>query len=899
MRPKLYLIDGTAIIFRSYYAFIRNPLINSKGMNTSAIFGTISFFLRLLEKYNPEHIAISFDRKEKTFRHKITDTYKANRPPVPDELNMQVEPIKQYFKLIDLPEISKEGYEADDVLATFTEKNKEKYDIILVTGDKDFCQLVEDDRVVIYDPKKDIVINYEKVIEKYGITPEQFVDWLAICGDTADNIPGVKGIGPKGATKLLQQYKTLENIYENIDKITSKRIKNKLLESKENAFLSKKLATMIKDINLDFPENYSFDFDKKYLKNSFDFLLKYELNSLKKKTEEIIYANDSQQEENDSKITFETVLVNTKEKFENLLERIKKYDNIALDSETTSTNTMEAKLVGISLCFEEKKSYYIPILHIMEDNLDSEYVLKNLNKALKNKLIIAHNFKYDYEIFKNHGWDIENKVFDTMIADYLINPDSRHSLEHCAVRYFEYEMMPISELIGKGKNQSTFDLVPVEAAAFYSSEDAFITFKLYDVYKKLLEERNLNYLFEKIEIPLISVLAKMELNGVKIDKIILNEISHNNQMEMVKLRDKIFEIAGQQFNLNSTQQLAQILFEHLKIKPIKKTKTGYSTDITVLEKLAKDYEIAKYLMKYRQIAKLESTYVKALPLLINKKTGRIHSSFNQTVAVTGRLSSSNPNLQNIPIRTDMGKEIRKAFVAEQGYKLISADYSQIELRILALLSKDEKMIEAFKNNIDIHSNTASLIFSKNLSEITKDERRFAKVINFGLIYGMGAYRISNELNISRKEAAQFIENYFGQFPTIKSFIEKTIENGKKSGYVSTILGRRLYLPGLSSSNKRLVAESERVAINMPIQGSAADLIKKAMVEIHNIIKNNDDIKMIIQVHDELVFEVMETKVQEYSKMIKEKMENVLPAEYKGIIPLSVDIGIGDNWLEAH
>ncbi len=900
MKKKLYLIDGTAVIFRSYFAFIRNPLINSRGENTGAIYGTISFFLRLIEKYNPQFIAISFDRKEKTFRHEVSEKYKANRPPAPDELNNQVEPIKEYFRLIDLPEISKEGYEADDILATLTEKYKNDFDVILVTGDKDFCQLVEDNSVVIYDPKKEIILNYDEVLKKYGITPEQFVDWLAICGDTADNIPGVRGIGPKGATKLLQEFGTLENIYKNIDRIKSNSIRTKLIESREEAFLSKKLAQMIKDINLDYPSGFSLTFEKKNLKSSIDFLKRYELNSLLKKTETILGDDTKERfEEERGKIKFNPILINSDQKLKELAKKIEKMDIIALDTETTSTDSLSAKLVGISISFSKEYAYYIPISHTLEENMDLKTVLNTLKIAFQNKLIVAHNFKYDYQVLKRHGWNIKNKVFDTMIADYLINPDKRHSLEHCALRYFEYEMQPISDLIGKGKNQSTFDLVPVEAALFYASEDANITFRLYEIYKKNLVDMSLDNLFENIEIPLLFVLSKMEENGVLLDKEILREISNQNQKRLVLLRDKIYEIAGTQFNLNSTQQLAKVLFEDLKIKPVKKTKTGFSTDISVLEVLAKEYEIAKYLMQYRQITKLESTYVKALPQLINKKTGRIHSSFNQTVAVTGRLSSSNPNLQNIPVRSEMGREIRKAFIPAKGYKIVSADYSQIELRILAILSKDEKMIEAFKNNIDIHANTAALVFGKDLKDITKDERRFAKVINFGLIYGMGAYRISKELDISRKEASEFIENYFQQFPTIKNFINLTIKKAKETGFVSTMLGRKLYLPELKSSNKRQVAEAERVAINMPIQGSAADLIKIAMINIHNKIKDSDDVKMIIQVHDELVFEVKETILEKTIAMIRDEMQSVLPDEYKGIIPLSVDVGVGDNWLEAH
>ena len=901
MSEKLFLIDGTAIIYRSFYAFIKNPLRNSKGENTSAIYGTINSFLRLTERFNPKQIAISFDRREKTFRYQITETYKANRPAAPEELHAQVEPIKEFFELIKIPEISFPGYEADDVLATIAEKFKDKYEIVIVTGDKDFAQLV-DERVILYDPFKEKVTKTEDVIRKYGLKPEQFVDYLAICGDTADNIPGVKGIGPKGATKLLQEFGTLENIYANIDKITAKSLKEKLIQHKDDAFLSKKLAQIVRDVPLSKIEINQFH--QENLVYSVPFLKRYELNSLLKKinfkTEETLDFKDEFDFAEEKKIEFSRTLVDTTEKFEKMISELTDKTKIAIDTETTSVDPFQAKLVGISLCGDEKQAYYIPVSHQLAENLPLKYVLENLQKTLRNKLIIAHNLKFDYQMLQENGWQISGEVFDTMIAHYLLNPTKRHSLSACAFSEFGYEMTPISELIGKGKKQISFDLVSTSRAADYSATDANMTFRLHEIYRERLEKSSLLNLFETIEMPLVFALAQMEKNGVKIDTKILAEISKTNQKKLAKLTKKIYEIAGSQFNLNSTQQLAKVLFEDLKIPPVKKTKTGYSTDVSVLEILAKDYEIARLLMEYRQITKLESTYVTALPKLINPKTGRIHSSFNQTVASTGRLSSSNPNLQNIPVRREMGKEIRKAFVPEnENGVLLSADYSQIELRLLAILSKDEKMITAFRNREDIHAQTASLVFGKPISEVTSDDRRFAKVINFGLIYGMGSYRISQELGISRKEAKQFIENYFAQFPTVRNYLDSCIANAKKYGFVSTIFGRKLYLPELKSSNKMRVKEAERVAVNMPIQGSAADIIKIAMINIHRKIKDSHKIKMIIQVHDELVFEVENDALEFAKKLIISEMENALPEKYSEIVPLVVDVGIGKNWLEAH
>ncbi len=912
MRKKLYLIDGTAFIYRAFFAFIRNPLYNSKGQNTSAIFGTINSFIKLVEDFSPEHIAISFDRKEKTFRHDITDTYKANRPPAPDELHQQVEPIKEFFAAIGLQDISKAGYEADDVIATLAEKYKNKFDIVIVSGDKDFAQLVED-RVTLYDPKKSTALKAENIKAKYDVNPEQFIDYLAICGDSADNIPGVKGIGPKGASKLLNEFETLDGIYENLEKIQAKGILEKLTQHKEDAYLSKKLVTIIRDVPIKIPDE-ELTFDKNKLQNGIAILNSFELSSIAKKIKKIFSQSNTEPKvkevlsftqefdfnTNGTELKYQTILTDTKESFAKMLTMLEAADIVAFDTETTSKDPHLAELVGISICADVNRSHYIPLKHQMAQNLDPEEVLTQLEKLLKGKILVAHNSKYDLLILENAGWKIEENIFDTMIAHYLINPTSRHSLANCALEEFGHEMIPISELIGKGKKQITFDLVPTDQAAKYAAEDAYVTFKLYNSYLEKLRKNELYELFQTIELPLVYVLGSMEKNGVYVDKGILAEFSKRNQKKLGELTKEIYKLAGSQFNLNSPQQLSKVLFEDLGIKPEKKIKTGFSTNITVLESLAKEHEIARLLIEYRQISKLESTYVSAIPELINPKSGRVHSSFNQTVASTGRLSSSNPNMQNIPIRTEMGREIRKAFCAsDNDHVILSADYSQIELRILAVLSGDDKMIDAFNNKQDIHRETACIVFDVDKEDVTADQRRYAKIINFGLMYGMGSFRISQELEISRTEAKEFIENYFSKFPTIKEYIHSGIQQATIDGFVTTIYGRKLFLPDLYSSNKMLAEGAKRVATNMPIQGSAADIIKVAMISLHKRIKNNFDIKMIIQVHDELVFEIRKDKLEEAKKLIREEMEKAIPQKYSYIVPLIVDVGVGQNWYEAH
>lgn len=907
-KPTLYLIDGNAILYRAYFAFIKTPLVNSKGMNTGALFGTANTILRFLDKSALEYILVSFDEKGPTFRHELSETYKANRPPMPDELIQQVEPVKQFFSLIEIPELSKSGFEADDVLATVATKLQDTYQVVIVTGDKDYSQLVNDN-ITLYDPFKDIAMNKDAVVEKYGVKPSQFIDYLALIGDTADNIPGVKGIGPKGAEALLQQYGDLDGIYAHIDEVKGST-QTKLIEGKDSAYLSRVLATIDCNVPVEIPNAQALRYRADKEQQLIPFLKEYELNSLTKKLE----AKFPQQDDffNDipdlsvssvnkkEGFSFEAKLIADWSEFEQLLPALRAASVVSIDTETTSVNPMQADLVGISLCWDEEIAYYLPVQHTMAANLPLHDCVNILQQALENALLVGHNLKYDLMVFANHGWDCHNQLFDTMVASYVLDPgEPRHSLDICVERELGHQMIPISDLIGSGKKQITFDLVEPEKAAVYSGEDANAALRLYHIYLKRLQDTGLYPLFMQIEMPLLPVLLQMEKNGVHIDSNKLAELSHKNQARVAELMAAIFQISGHPFNLNSTQQLAQVLFEELQLPVARKTKTGYSTDNEVLEGLG-EYEIAKLLMEYRQLIKLENTYIKALPELVNPKTGRVHSSFNQTIASTGRLSSTNPNLQNIPIRTELGREIREAFNYSSADRVIlAADYSQVELRLLAIMSQDPHLIKSFKDEADIHRQTAALMFGIDPSMVSTDQRRQAKTINFGILYGMGQVSLSKQLGISQKQAKEFIEKYFEQFPTIQAYIQHAKQLAKEKGYSETLFGRRLYLPFILSTNQRLSSEAERIAVNMPIQGTAADVMKLAMIDIQRKIATRTDVLMLIQVHDELVFEVQVEAIEELSSLIRLAMENALPSRYSDMVSLKVEIGIGKSWAEAH
>ncbi|MCB5255783.1 MAG: DNA polymerase I [Candidatus Cloacimonetes bacterium] len=917
MKDKLFLIDGTALFYRAHFAFIRNPLINSRQENTSAIFGVINSFLTLIDKMDAKYIAIAFDRKAPTFRHKEYKEYKANRPPMPEDLSAQLPAVLEFFDLLKIPEIGADGYEADDALGTMGELFKKDFDIVYVTSDKDYCQLIEEGSG-IYDPMKDNFMDSKAVYEKYGVHPEQFIDYLALMGDSSDNIPGVRGIGQVSAQKLLKEHKSLEDIYQHIDDV-DKKYKSKLIENKDNAFLSQHLARIVLDAELVVPARDELFFEPERLSKALPFMKRYELRTLQRRIEtKFLNENwevDASEQQADifesaeapkealptrEKSEFEAILVG-KDRFTTLIKELEKADKISLDTETDSLDWTNAALVGISLCWEPTKAYYLPLGHQMTENLDMKETIQALSKACRGKTIIAHNLKFDRMILKRHGWLISEPFFDTMIAAYVLDAGYfTFSLDDCAARELGYRMMPITELIGKGRKQITFDLVSVQDACFYAAEDAWATLSLFRVYQGRLESSRAKKVFYELDLPLMPVLMQMEELGVSIDEKVLSKISHQLNIEIKQLTEEIYEISGYEFNLNSTQQLAKLLFEELKLPAKKKTKSGYSTDNSVLEALSEDYEIASRIIEYRQLVKLQNTYVSALPRLVNPDTQRIHSSFNQCVASTGRLSSTNPNLQNIPIRTKTGREIRKAFVpGADDFLVMAADYSQIELRLLALMSEDEKLLEAFEHKIDIHKQTAAQINGVAISEVSADMRRAAKTINFGLMYGMGQRKLARELNISQSEAKTMIENYFAQFPAISNFKAECIAKARSTGRAETIFGRVLDLPGIHSKNKGTSSEAERIAVNMPIQGSAADIIKRAMLGIHARIQSEPKIRMIMQVHDELVFEVHKDYAQAAQKLVREEMEAALPKQYRQKIRLSVDIGIGKNWYEAH
>jgi DNA polymerase-1 len=960
---QFFLIDGTALIYRAYFAFINNPLRNSKGENTSAIFGVVNSLVKLISSHSPERMIISFDLKEPTFRHEITDTYKANRPPAPPELISQVEPVKEFFSLLQIPEISIPGYEADDVLATLAEQYKDDHEVVIITGDKDFCQIL-DSKVTLFNPFTDKKIESSDVKQKYGVLPEQFVDYLAILGDSSDNIPGIRGIGAKGAAKLLGQFRSLDEIYNNLDKVASDSLRKKLSEEREAAYLSKKLAQIDRDVPIEKKAGLDFEtlmrkatFNNEHFHNVTTFLKEYELTSIISKLQQLgilsakinnedptannlnhpsdqtPHNNKSQSKQakgqdqdqeieqlsfafyhNEDREDLSQMIITEQAELNRFFDSIEPSAVIAaavIPSErrgpVSGENTLTSELLGISLCPEQGKVYYLPLNHKNGNNLPWKMVKERLENLSPKTLLTGHDLKQDLLRLEDQGLSLTGKLFDTMIASYLLDSSlSRHSLVDCVKRDLKLDIDTSGELLGSGKNKTGWSEANQEKVAAVASEDANLIFKLRELYKKRLQESNLADLFFNIEMPLLPVLMKMERDGVHLECSLLEEINQELKKEINNLTNSIFRITGREFNINSTQQLSKILFEEMDISPVKKTKTGYSTDNYVLEVLAEKHEIARLLIDYRQLSKLRTTYVEALPNLIDEKTGRIHSSFNQTVTSTGRLSSSNPNLQNIPIRSKAGKQIRKAFTTDRNdYLILSADYSQIELRILGILSKDRNLITAFNHDQDIHAQTAGLILNKPITTIDQDERRMAKAINFGIIYGMGPNKLSRETNISSSKAKEFIEAYFTKFSRVKEYIEQQKNKAKRDGYAETIMGRKLIIPNIHSSNQRLRSEAERIAVNMPIQGSAADIIKIAMLGIakeFSRVNNSEDriiARMIIQVHDELVFEVYKPALEEIRELVIKEMKNALPEKYRIIIPLVVEAGFGINWFEAH
>ena len=907
MKEKLYLLDGTAIIYRAFYSMISRPLRLSDGFNTSSIYGTCSIFLNLVKNLSIKNVLISFDERKKTFRHRVYPKYKANRQKMPEELAAQIEPLREFFRLCCVKSFSLEGFEADDVLASVAQRFKKDFEVVIVSSDKDFAQLLGDKHIVQYDPIKNITISEKEIVSRYKVAPSQFIDYLALVGDSSDNIPGVRGIGPKSAAKLLSQYPCISSIYEHIDEIEAKALKSKLLISKEDAFLSFKLAQIKKDIPVDFGST-ELCFDTTSLKNTIEFAKKYQLFSIVRRIEALFPSKKSfspsqeqmsifsdtekQKPQPDATYRFKAKLVETNEEFFALLKEIQNSAEVAVDTETTSLDTIAAKLVGIALCCDKDVGYYIPLAHRGAKNLDLDFVVENLKVSLKAKTIIGHNLKYDISILKKVGLCFGKNLFDTMVAAYLLDPrGNRFSLENLFKNELGFDKKTYKQVVVDGG----FEEVNLKLACDYSSSDAVATYLLYKKYLPEIESSIFRDLFYDIELPLIEVLAEMEKFGVFVSTTKLAELQKIIEKKLKRLIKAIFEISDCEFNINSTKQLAEVLFGKLQIKPVKKGKTGYSTDVFVLQKLAGEHKIAQLLLEYRQLTKLSNTYVSALPKQINPLTGRIHSSFRQTITTTGRLSSTNPNLQNIPIRSELGKRVREAFVAPtSNYAILSCDYSQIELRILAILSKSRVLINAFSQNLDIHLQTAKLIFGS--SDISATQRNQAKTINFGIIYGMGSRKLAAELGISYAQANEFIANYFEKLPDVAAYIQSQKEFAKQNGYAKTLFGRRLILDGINSRNNMIRAEAERVAVNMPIQGTAADVMKLAMINIHNKIKGKEGIKMVIQVHDELVFEIEKSKIKKMSSLIKTQMESVLTNQP---VKLVATLDYGHSWRDAH
>ena len=887
-KEKLFLIDGNSYCYRAFYAI--KELRNSKGKPTNAVYGFILMLKKLLEKEKPAYIGVAFDLKGPTFRHEQFEDYKAHRKPMPDDLVSQMSLIKETIAAYNIPIFEKQGFEADDVLATIAKKmSRLGIEVYIVTGDKDMLQIV-DKNVKVYSAHKDVLIyDSETVKEKYsGLGPENITDFIALAGDTTDNIPGVAGIGEKTAIELIKEFGSLDNLYKNLDKITSEPRKKMLSEQEDSARMSKELATVDSDVPIEI------DADAMRVRgpDSEKLLSIFKEMEFKSFAREIASCNSNVHKEADYKT------IACAGDFKDFIGELKTKKEFVLDIETTSERPMEANLVGISFCWKEGEAYYVALGSGQgARGVDLKAAIKELKPILENENIkkIGQNIKYDKLVLSNYGIEVSGISYDTMIASYLLNPSRMsHGLDDIAFEYLDHKMASIDELLGTGKKKVTMDMVDIEKVSMYSCEDSDVTMRLKNVFEKEILKKELEALFRDIELPLVEVLGKMEKNGIKIDVDFLKEASSDMENELSVLIKEIYRIAGEEFNINSPKQLSHILFEKLGLPVVKKTKTGASTDVEVLERLSSLHPLPKELLRYRELSKLKSTYVDALPELINKKTGRLHTSFNQAVTATGRLSSSNPNLQNIPIKTEEGRKIRKAFIGESGNFIMSADYSQIELRILAHLSKDPELVSAFENNRDVHTHTASLIFGVNENEVTPEMRGNAKTVNFGIIYGISAFGLSKGLNIDPGSAQQFIDSYFERYPRVRVYMEDKIEEARSSGYVTTLFNRRRYIPEIKTGGMREQQQAERIAINTPVQGSAADLIKIAMINIHRKMKkNNFKSLMTLQVHDELVFEVPEDELDKMKKLVKEEMEGAV----KLSVPVKVSVQYGKNWLE--
>jgi DNA polymerase-1 len=886
-RPRFYLIDGSSYIFRAFYAI--GHLSNSKGLPTNAIYGFTQMLLRVLKEHQPDYLIVIFDSKAPTFRSQVYQEYKANRPSMPEGLVPQIPYIKRIMDAYRIATLEIEGYEADDVIGTIAKRAASDADVVIITGDKDILQLVSD-QVEVYDTMKEKKFRVDEVIQRFGVLPEQVVEVMGLSGDAIDNIPGVPGIGEKTAIELIKAFGSIENLLAHLEQVPKKKLRENLEAYGEQARLSRRLATIHTDvpIQVQWKDALLSSPDLKGLREIFKEL---EFNKLLKDLpeEKVFDQNDYH-------------LILREDEFLSLLEDLKKAKHFALDTETTSPYPMWADLVGMSLSHTPNQAFYIPVGHQRREGrqqLPLPWVLQQLKPLLEDETLkkVGQNIKYEWIVLKRYAIQLQGMECDTMIASYLLNPTKHnHNLGEIAREYLDRSVSDYKEVVGTGAKALTFDQVDLERAKDYSCEDADVTFRLSGLLLPKLAEGGFKDLFDQVEMPLIAVLAKMEMNGVKIDINLLNNFSKEMEVQLQQKEERIYTLAGDVFNINSSQQLGKILFDKLKLPVIKKTKTGYSTDVEVLTKLSIQHELPQEILAYRNLTKLKSTYIDALPRLIHPETGRIHTSYNQTVTATGRLSSSDPNLQNIPIRTDEGNRIRQAFIPEKGCSIASADYSQIELRLLAHLSQDETLVEAFRRDEDIHARTASEIFRVPIEKVNPTMRREAKVINFGIIYGMSAYGLAQQLNTQPKIAQAYIDEYFKQYTGVQAYIEKSLQEARQRGYVTTLLQRRRYLPDIQSPTAAIRQASERMAVNTPLQGTAADIIKVAMIRIQNRIEERHLFtKMIMQVHDELVFEVPEEEIERTLPMIRQEMEGVMELS----IPLKVSIHSGKNWAEVH
>jgi len=952
-QKRVFLVDAFALIFRGYYAFIKNPRINSKGVDTSAIMGFMNSLLDVIKRERPDHLAVCFDKGGSADRVELFEAYKANRDETPEAIKIAVPYIQEILKAMHIPIMVKEGFEADDVIGTLSKQaEKEGYQTFMVTPDKDFAQLVSEN-IFMYKPRFGggyDIWGIPEVQEKFEVTdPLQVIDFLGMMGDSSDNIPGLPGVGEKTAKKFLAAYGSMENLLANTHELKGK-MKEKIEGAKELGLLSKKLATIMLDVPVTFNAK-DFELDQPDIEKVTELFNELEFRNLLVNFTRTFSASSAGEKKEATNVTSSAVEKSDKEstikKLANtnkdgqfdlfaapgtgsvsdeevasgfktiattnhfyqhidsplarklLLKKLMQQTSVCFDTETTGLKALEVELIGIAFSYEIGKGYYVSF---PENQEETKTILEEFRPFFESEGIekIGHNLKYDIKVLSNYQMPVKGKLFDTMIAHYLINPDMRHNMDVLAETYLNYQPVSITELIGKkGKNQLSMREIEVSKQTEYAVEDADITLQLKEHFTKELESGNVTQLFDKIETPLVSVLSAMEIEGININTEFLNGLSVELAKDIDRLEKSVYEQAGEEFNLASPKQLGIVLFEKLKLvdKP-KKTKTGqYATSEDILSYLAKEHQIIRDILEFRQYKKLQSTYVDALPNEVNSKTRRIHTVYAQAVAATGRLSSNNPNLQNIPIRTARGREVRKAFIPrDENYVLLAADYSQIELRIIAALSEEETMINAFKNGEDIHASTAAKVFNVPLEEVTREQRSNAKTVNFGIIYGVSAFGLSNQTDLSRSEAKELIETYYQTYPKLKAYMSKQVDFAREHGYVETVLNRRRYLKDINSRNAIVRSGAERNAVNAPIQGSAADIIKLAMIHIHNRFeKEQFKSKMLLQVHDELVFDAHKEELEIIKPIIKEEMENA----FKMAVPLDVEIGIGQNWLEAH